>query len=111
EILAGRYRGIRPAPGYPAVPDHTEKKTLFRLLDAENTAGIRLTETFAMIPASSVCGLYLSHPDSRYFSVGKIDRDQAEDYARRKGMSREDVERWLMPNLAYEPGPQRSVAD
>ncbi len=99
-----RYRGIRPAPGYPACPDHSEKLTLWRLLLAEERTGISLTETFAMHPASSVCGFYFSHPDSRYFAVGRIDRDQVRDYQIRKGESLRMVERWLSANLAYEPG-------
>ncbi len=101
DLIQERYRGIRPAPGYPASPDHTEKATLFRLLQPEKNAGITLTESFAMIPASSVCGLYFSHPHARYFSVGKIDRDQVKDYSERKGMDLAEVERWLGPNLAY----------
>ena len=103
ELIQERYRGIRPAPGYPACPDHTEKRLLFELLQAEATTGIRLTETFAMYPASSVSGLYFSHPAARYFTVGKIDRDQVLDYHRRKGMDLRSVERWLSPNLNYEP--------
>jgi 5-methyltetrahydrofolate--homocysteine methyltransferase len=103
ELIRERYRGIRPAPGYPACPDHTEKRTLFALLDAERNAGIRLTESCAMIPASSVSGLYFSHPEARYFTVGKIARDQVLDYAARKGMDAAEVERWLAANLAYEP--------
>ncbi len=101
DIIREKYRGIRPAPGYPAMPDHTEKQTLFDLLHAEANAGIRLTENFAMLPASSVCGLYLSHPAADYFSVGKINRDQVQDYARRKGMDIAVVEKWLSPNLGY----------
>ncbi len=101
DLIKERYRGIRPAPGYPAQPDHTEKPLLFDLLDVEKNIGIRLTESFAMIPASSVSGLYLAHPDSQYFAVGKIERDQVEDYARRKGMETEEIERWLSPNLNY----------
>ncbi|WP_152527808.1 methionine synthase [Lutibaculum baratangense] len=104
ELIAEAYRGIRPAPGYPCQPDHTEKETLFRILDAEAQAGVRLTESFAMWPGSSVSGLYFSHPESRYFGVGKIDRDQVEDYARRKGWSMDYAERWLAPSLAYSPG-------
>ena len=88
QLILEQYAGIRPAPGYPAQPDHTEKATLFRLLDAENTAGVKLTESFAMWPGSSVSGLYFSHPESFYFGVGKIERDQVEDYAARKGMTR-----------------------
>jgi 5-methyltetrahydrofolate--homocysteine methyltransferase len=103
ELIRERYRGIRPAPGYPACPDHTEKRRLFDLLRVEETAGIRLTETFAMYPASSVSGLYFSHPEARYFSVGKIERDQVLDYQRRKGMDLRSVERWLAPNLNYDP--------
>jgi 5-methyltetrahydrofolate--homocysteine methyltransferase len=104
DLLRERYRGIRPAPGYPASPDHTEKRQLFGLLQAEKHAGIELTESFAMYPAASVCGLYFSHPQSKYFAVGKIDRDQVEDYAGRKGMTMREAERWLSPNLNYEPG-------
>jgi 5-methyltetrahydrofolate--homocysteine methyltransferase len=103
QLIAEKYRGIRPAPGYPACPDHTEKATLFALLDAEAKTGIVLTESFAMHPASSVSGWYLSHPDARYFNVGKLGRDQIEDYARRKGMELRDAEKWLAPVLAYEP--------
>ncbi|HLW80822.1 MAG TPA: methionine synthase [Candidatus Acidoferrales bacterium] len=103
DLLREKYRGIRPAPGYPASPDHTEKQQLFDLLEAEKNAGIRLTENFAMYPAASVCGLYFSHPQSRYFAVGKISRDQVEDYRRRKGMDLREVERWLAPNLNYDP--------
>jgi len=102
ELIAERYRGIRPAPGYPACPDHTAKGPLFHLLRAEQNAGMRLTESFAMLPASSVSGFYLSHPDSSYFAVGKIGRDQVEDYARRAGVSVAEAEKWLAPNLAYE---------
>jgi 5-methyltetrahydrofolate--homocysteine methyltransferase len=100
ELIDERYRGIRPAAGYPACPDHTEKGTLWSLLDVDAKAGIRLTETFAMWPGASVSGLYFAHPESRYFTLGKIDRDQVEDYAKRKGMRVEEVERWLGPNLA-----------
>jgi 5-methyltetrahydrofolate--homocysteine methyltransferase len=103
DLIDEKYRGIRPAPGYPACPDHTEKRTIFDLLDAERNTGIGLTESFAMYPAASVSGLYFAHPDSRYFSVDRITRDQVEDYARRKGMSVAEVERWLAPNLGYEP--------
>jgi 5-methyltetrahydrofolate--homocysteine methyltransferase len=102
DLLRERYRGIRPAPGYPAQPDHSEKATLFDLLGAEKAAGIRLTENFAMLPAASVCGLYFSHPKSRYFAVGKIGRDQVLDYQRRKGLELRAVERWLGPYLNYE---------
>jgi len=103
QLIAEQYRGIRPAPGYPAQPDHTEKRTLFRLLDVEAKIGLRLTESCAMWPGSAVSGLYFSHPDSRYFGVGKIERDQVEDYARRKGMPLDEMERWLSPILAYDP--------
>jgi 5-methyltetrahydrofolate--homocysteine methyltransferase len=102
EMIGEKYRGVRPAPGYPACPDHTEKGALFELLGAQR-AGIQLTESYAMFPASSVSGFYLSHPDSRYFAVGKTDRDQIDDYARRKTMPRADIERWLAPVLGYEP--------
>jgi len=102
-LIAEAYQGIRPAPGYPACPDHTEKRTLFDLLGAEANAGIELTESFAMSPGASVSGWYFSHPDARYFGVGRIERDQVEDYARRKGWSVEEAERWLAPNLNYEP--------
>jgi len=103
ELIRERYRGIRPAPGYPASPDHTEKQILFDLLSVEKHTGIRLTETFAMYPAASVSGLYFSHFQARYFGVGKIGRDQVEDYARRKSMEISTVERWLSPNLSYDP--------
>jgi 5-methyltetrahydrofolate--homocysteine methyltransferase len=99
DLIKERYRGIRPAPGYPALPDHTEKRTLFRLLDAEKNSGIQLSENYAMIPASAVCGLYLSHPLADYFNVGKIGRDQLLDYSDRKGMPAVELERWLRPNL------------
>ncbi len=100
DLVAEKYRGIRPAFGYPACPDHTEKRTLFRLLDAE-AIGVSLTESCAMWPAASVSGLYLAHPQAAYFMIGRLGEDQVEDYARRKGMSREEAERWLAPNLAY----------
>jgi len=102
DLIAERYAGIRPAPGYPAQPDHTEKATLFRLLNATEETDVILTQSFAMHPASSVSGIYFSHPDSVYFGVGKIEKDQVEDYARRKDMSVEDVERWLAPILNYD---------
>ena len=104
ELIAEPYKGIRPAPGYPAQPDHTEKATLFALLDAEAATGVRLTESFAMWPGSSVSGLYIGHPEAYYFGVAKVERDQAEDYARRKGMPLAEVERWLAPVLNYVPG-------
>jgi 5-methyltetrahydrofolate--homocysteine methyltransferase len=103
QLIREEYRGIRPAPGYPACPDHTEKATLWRLLEVQRTAGITLTESFAMYPTAAVSGWYFSHPQSRYLAVGRIDRDQVQDYARRKGMSLEEIERWLSPNLGYEP--------
>lgn len=102
ELIDEKYVGIRPAPGYPACPDHTEKRILFNLLEAEKNAGIELTDSFAMYPASAVSGFYFSHPASKYFGLGKIQKDQVEDYAKRKGMSVEETERWLAPNLAYE---------
>ena len=102
DLIAEQYRGIRPAFGYPACPDHTEKRKLFELLEAP-AIGIELTESFAMTPAASVSGIYLAHPEARYFNVGRIDRDQVEDYAARKGMSVEDAERWLGPSLGYDP--------
>jgi 5-methyltetrahydrofolate--homocysteine methyltransferase len=111
ELILEKYQGIRPAPGYPAQPDHTEKKTLFELLDAENTAGVKLTESFAMWPGSSVSGLYFANPESFYFGVGKIERDQVEDYAARKGMNVAEVERWLAPVLNYIPAQDQSAAD
>ncbi|WP_027575834.1 methionine synthase [Bradyrhizobium sp. WSM1743] len=106
ELILEKYQGIRPAPGYPAQPDHTEKATLFALLDAEATAGVKLTESFAMWPGSSVSGLYFASPESYYFGVGKIERDQVEDYAARKGMSVAEAERWLAPVLNYIPSQQ-----
>src|SRR5258707_1803535 len=111
ELILEQYAGIRPAPGYPAQPDHTEKATLFSLLDAENTAGVKLTENFAMWPGSSVSGLYFSHPESFYFGVGKIERDQVEDYAARKGWNVAEAERWLAPVLNYIPAKDQSAQD
>jgi 5-methyltetrahydrofolate--homocysteine methyltransferase len=110
ELIAEKYRGIRPAPGYPAQPDHSEKATLFTLLDAEARIGARLTESFAIWPGASVCGLYFSHPESHYFGVGKIERDQVEDYAQRKGWSIEQAEKWLAPILNYDPGAAARTA-
>jgi 5-methyltetrahydrofolate--homocysteine methyltransferase len=104
QLVREEYRGIRPAPGYPACPDHTEKGKLWRLLDVERNSGIRLTDSYAMYPTAAVSGWYLAHPEARYFAVGKIDREQTADYARRKGMTLPEVERWLAPNLGYEPG-------
>ncbi len=103
DMIRERYRGIRPAPGYPACPDHTEKRTLFDLLEVERQTGITLTESFAMLPAAAVSGWYFAHPEAKYFAVGKIGKDQVEDYARRKGMDVGTIERWLSPNLNYEP--------
>jgi len=103
DLIQEKYRGIRPAAGYPACPDHTEKGILWRLLDVESNTGIQITESFAMWPGSSVSGLYFAHPESRYFSLGKIDRDQVADYSERKGMSVAEVERWLGQNLNYDP--------
>ena len=103
EMIAEKYRGIRPAAGYPACPDHTEKRTLFELLNAEENTGVELTSSFAMTPGASVSGLYFGHPDSRYFAVDRMTRDQVEDYAKRKGKPLQEIERWLGPNLAYDP--------
>ena len=102
QLVREEYRGIRPAPGYPACPDHTEKAKLWRLLDVERNAGIRLTDSYAMYPTAAVSGWYIAHPQARYFALGKIDRDQVEDYARRKGWTLEEAQRWLAPNLGYE---------
>ncbi len=101
-LIAEAYRGIRPAPGYPACPDHTEKGTLFSLLEAAERAGITLTESYAMVPTAAVSGYYFWRPEAQYFGVGKIERDQVEDYARRKGIPVADAERWLAPNLNYD---------
>jgi 5-methyltetrahydrofolate--homocysteine methyltransferase len=111
EMILEKYQGIRPAPGYPAQPDHTEKATLFELLDAEKTSGVTLTESFAMWPGSSVSGLYFANPESFYFGVGKIERDQVEDYAARKAMSVAEVERWLAPILNYIPAQADRARD
>jgi 5-methyltetrahydrofolate--homocysteine methyltransferase len=110
DIIRERYQGIRPAPGYPACPDHTEKGTIFRLLDATRRAGIELTESFAMLPASAVSGAYYWRPEARYFGVGKIGRDQVASYAGRKGIPVEEAERWLAPNLSYDRTLARSAA-
>lgn len=101
ELIQCKYRGIRPAPGYPAQPDHTEKSALFKLLDVERNIGAVLTENYAMWPASSICGLYFAHPKSKYFYVGKIAKDQVEDYAARKNMPIGEMEKWLAPILGY----------
>ncbi len=103
ELIEEKYRGIRPAAGYPSCPDHTEKATLWRLLDAETETGIRLTESYAMHPGASVSGLYFAHPEARYFAVDLITREQVELYASRKRMPASEIERWLAPNLAYDP--------
>ena len=103
DLFRERYRGIRPAAGYPACPDHAEKRTLFDLLEAEKNCGIKLTESFAMHPGASVSGLYFSHPEAKYFGVGKIARDQVKDYAARIGLSVAEIEKRLAPNLGYEP--------
>ena len=112
DLIAEKYRGIRPAPGYPAQPDHTEKDTLFRLINGDGQIDVKLTESFAMWPGASVCGLYFSHPDSHYFGVGKIGRDQVEDYARRKGWTLDEAHKWLAPILNYDPSaaPKRATA-
>jgi 5-methyltetrahydrofolate--homocysteine methyltransferase len=102
DLIHEEYRGIRPAPGYPACPDHTQKRTLFELLDVEAQIGVRLTESYAMYPAAAVSGYYFAHPQSRYFGTGKIGRDQVADYARRKGWPMSAVEKWLAPVLAYD---------
>jgi len=103
DLIKERYRGIRPAPGYPACPDHTEKATLFKLLDATANTSLQLTEHFAMYPTAAVSGWYFAHPEAKYFAVGKIGVDQVEDYAERKGLTKAEAERWLMPSLAYDP--------
>jgi 5-methyltetrahydrofolate--homocysteine methyltransferase len=102
-LIKERYQGIRPAPGYPACPDHTEKQVLWDLLDVETATGIELTESMAMWPGAAVSGWYFSHPQSQYFVVGRVSRDQVEDYAHRKGWTLQEAERWLSPNLGYEP--------
>jgi 5-methyltetrahydrofolate--homocysteine methyltransferase len=101
QLIQEEYKGIRPAPGYPAQPDHTEKPLLFHLLNAETNSGIQLTESMAMLPTAAVSGLYFAHPKSHYFGIGKIQKDQVADYAKRKGMSLQETERWLGTNLAY----------
>jgi 5-methyltetrahydrofolate--homocysteine methyltransferase len=106
DLIAEKYRGIRPAPGYPAQPDHTEKPIIFDLLKASEATGITLTESFAMYPAASVCGLYFAHSEARYFAVSAIGKDQVESYARRKGITVAEVERWLGPVLGYDPARQ-----
>ena len=103
DLIAERYEGVRPAPGYPACPDHTEKATIFDVLDVQSTIGARLTESFAMYPASAVSGWYFGHPESRYFGLGRIAQDQVRAYGQRKGWTLETAERWLAPSLGYEP--------
>ena len=103
ELIKESYKGIRPAPGYTACPDHTEKETLFSLLNATQETGIELTESFAMYPTAAVSGWYFAHPEAQYFNVGKLKKDQVEDYAARKGESLDYIERWLAPSLAYDP--------
>jgi 5-methyltetrahydrofolate--homocysteine methyltransferase len=103
DLIAEKYRGIRPAPGYPACPDHTEKGTLWELLDVEASIGLQLTESYAMYPTAAVSGFYFAHPDAKYFAVGKVDRDQVQSYAERKGISFVEAQKWLAPNLGYDP--------
>jgi len=110
ELIAEKYRGVRPAPGYPACPDHTEKGALFALLDAQKNAEMTLTESYAMLPAAAVAGFYFSHPEAAYFAVGKIAPDQLADYARRKGMGVAEAEKWLAPWLAYDPDARAKAA-
>ncbi|HEY0352818.1 MAG TPA: vitamin B12 dependent-methionine synthase activation domain-containing protein, partial [Enterovirga sp.] len=110
DLILEKYQGIRPAPGYPAQPDHTEKETLFRLTEAERRIGVTLTESYAMWPGSSVSGLYIAHPEAHYFGVAKVERDQVEAYAARKGMAIAEVERWLGPVLNYDPARYRLEA-
>ncbi len=102
ELIREQYKGIRPAPGYPACPDHTEKGTLFQLLDADGISQVTLTEHYAMLPTAAVSGWYFAHPEAQYFAVGKIDKDQVESYSQRKGQELAISERWLMPNLGYD---------
>ncbi len=102
-LIAERYRGIRPAPGYPACPEHSEKRTLFDLLDTERNADMSLTESFAMLPTAAVCGYYFSHPKSQYFVIGRLSKEQVADYAKRKGITLALAERWLASNLDYDP--------
>jgi 5-methyltetrahydrofolate--homocysteine methyltransferase len=103
QLIAEEYRGIRPAPGYPSCPDHTEKAALWKLLDPTRNAGIEITESYAMYPAAAVSGWYFAHPEARYINIGRVDRDQVADYAQRKAMPLAEMERWLTPNLGYEP--------
>jgi 5-methyltetrahydrofolate--homocysteine methyltransferase len=101
EVIREKYQGVRPAAGYPACPEHTEKGTLWQLLDVENNIGMTLTESYAMLPTAAVSGLYFANPEAQYFMVGKINKDQVKDYAKRKGMSLAEAEKWLSPNLGY----------
>jgi 5-methyltetrahydrofolate--homocysteine methyltransferase len=110
QLIKESYRGIRPAPGYPACPDHTEKATIWKLLDVERKTGIKLTESFAMYPTAAVSGIYFSHPEAHYFAVGKIDLDQVQSYAARKGISLEEAQRWLAPNLGYDAATNADAA-
>ena len=110
-IIREEYRGIRPAPGYPACPEHTEKRIIWDLLDAEDNAGVSLTESCAMTPGAAVSGYYFSHPESTYFGVAEVGRDQAQDYAERKGWTLEEAEKWLAPNLAYDPASPNGAGE
>jgi 5-methyltetrahydrofolate--homocysteine methyltransferase len=110
QLIREEYQGIRPAPGYPACPDHTEKATLWKLLKPEHNAGMTITESFAMLPTAAVSGWYFAHPGARYFPLGKIDLDQVQNYAARKQISLQEVERWLAPNLGYEPDAASAAA-
>jgi 5-methyltetrahydrofolate--homocysteine methyltransferase len=103
KLISESYKGIRPAPGYPACPDHTEKELLWKLIDVEENTGIKLTESFAMYPTAAISGWYFSHPDSRYFGLGKINHDQIKSYAQRKKLDFKNIEKWLSPNLGYAP--------
>jgi 5-methyltetrahydrofolate--homocysteine methyltransferase len=107
QLIKEKYQGIRPAPGYPACPDHTEKAKLWTLLGVKERIDMEITESFAMLPTAAVSGWYFAHPDATYFGVGKIGPDQVDDYAERKGMSKDDAERWLAPNLGYDPEDDR----
>jgi 5-methyltetrahydrofolate--homocysteine methyltransferase len=109
DLISEVYRGIRPAPGYPACPDHTEKAKLWELLDVEAAIGLQLTESYAMYPTAAVSGFYYSHPEAKYFAVGKIDRDQLASYAERKEMTISVAERWLAPNLGYDPHEENAA--
>jgi 5-methyltetrahydrofolate--homocysteine methyltransferase len=110
DLIGEKYRGIRPAPGYPACPDHTEKGKLWKLLDVEASIDLKLTDSYAMFPTAAVSGFYFSHPDSRYFSVGKVSQDQVESYAERQGITVAEAERWLAPNLGYDTASKKADA-